>query len=140
MLFFKNIDKFDETRPLRPYLFGIARHVLYDHSEEVKNHPEADLLEDIEYRPAGSPRHERLSLNEAEVSAVLKWIEENISLSDFQRRTVALRTKGFTPQEIAYLLNDTARRVSRELQRARKKIQARLHRRDFAGRGSDEEA
>jgi RNA polymerase sigma factor (sigma-70 family) len=118
--FLENIDSFDRTRLLEPYICTIADHLLIDHWRKEGRKGVVGLTDDL---PTQS---------EFDHGLLLTYIKDKAGLSIYQYQIVELRlTKELEPHDIAIILNDDPQRVRRELHRALAKIRNLLNNGDW---------
>jgi len=126
--FFKNLDRFDASRPIEPWLYQITRNRARDLSrrERLRRHESLD-----DWIEQGRPEHPGDSANaaaEVERAELRSRIWEAVSLmSDHHREVFVLRDfNGLSYREIAEVLSIPQGTVMSRLHAARTKLRALL--------------
>ena len=137
--FFKHIDKYDQSRPPLPYLFGIAHRVFIDFIKAKKQ------IVNLPFEEDGDPKlyklrkeqladfiKEKIDLSFRKQQLV-DFVKEKASLDESQcELSVMLVFHGFTPKEIACILGITSKSARQRIWKLRKLLRDRLDRDDFS--------
>lgn len=127
---YQNLERFDDRRPFRPWLYRLATHRCYDHLRQRSRRPApAGLDEAVRVEPATDNHPEGQVLR----GEVRQAVEEVIaSLSPRYRAVVVLRyLEGLSYEEIARALDMPLGTVKTCIHRAREQLRAALEKKGF---------
>lgn len=119
----RELDGFDPTRPLRPWLYAIARHVIVDHLRR------RGKWWDIERELAAAPEEaEEPACDPVLAEESAAKIRDAVRRLPEPYRLVILYTawEGFTPSEISEILGVPPGRIRIHLYRALKRLEKEL--------------
>lgn len=124
MTVYRRLDDYDRSRPLRPWLFGIAFRVASRYRDLARN--QRETLDDAPERPDDAPRaDERMIADEARA---IIW--QALDSLDLDRRAVFVLhdIEGCTMPDIAATLSVPLNTAYSRLRLAREQVKASIHR------------
>jgi RNA polymerase sigma-70 factor (ECF subfamily) len=122
MRYWQSLRKGEDLKNERAYLYTVARHLIIDWYRKKKE-ASLDALTDtgLEFRDENA----KSITTQSEIREILEVIEK---LDEDDREALLLRfVEGFSPKEIAELLDESANVISVRIHRALKKVQELLH-------------
>ena len=121
---FQNVESLEDAQRLRPWLFGIARHVSLEHRKGRRREPAPDEREERRAQQEPDEVTPELLFLRHEAAAVMRRTLSR--LSEDRRTILLLIDHGLSYLQIADLMNWSLAKVKVELHRAREQLRAEM--------------